>query len=275
MPDRSHPEFAPVQDIAQRFEKHFGTAPELAIVLGSGLGPVVDAMRDTQEVSFTELGLPQSTVAGHAGHAIVGHFAGRRTLIMSGRVHAYEGLPMPQLVRGVRAMHLWGVKHLLLTNSAGGISQGLEPGEVVMITDHLNLLGDSPLRGPAYATRFPDMGNAYSSRMRKILATVAEREGIPLHSGVYAATMGPSYETPAEVQAAHRMGADMVGMSTVPEILAAAELGFEATAITVVSNRAAGLSDEFLTHEEVQVIAGRAARRVVALLEGAVPEWVA
>lgn len=268
----SHPEHAPVQAAAEALRQHFGDAPPTAIVLGSGLGPVVDRVVGAVPVGFAALGLPTSGVVGHAGRVVRGTLGGHEVAVLSGRVHLYEGWTAGEVVRGVRALGAWGVRHLVLTCSAGGISAGLEPGALVALCDHVNLMGDNPLRGPLYGdTRFPDLQRAYDARLRRVLLDVARERGVPMAEGVYAAMMGPSYETPAEIRMLRAMGADVVGMSTVPEILAAAQLGLTTAAIAVVSNRAAGLGGGAeLTHDEVTEISGRAAVRLADVLEVAV-----
>ncbi len=266
-----HPEEKPVNEVAKRLQATFGDAPPTAIVLGSGLGPVVERAHVVAEVPSAELGLPVSTVVGHAGRVYRGQLGHREVLLLSGRVHMYEGYSPDEVVRGVRALHRWGVKQLLLTCSAGGIAAGLEPGALVALADHINLQGENPLRGPAWgAVRFPDLTFAHHPQLREVLLASAKEAGVPMVEGVYAAMMGPSYETPAEIRMLRAMGADVVGMSTVPEILAAAQSGMPAAAVAVVSNRAAGLARGPLTHEEVTENAGRAAHGLASVFELAV-----
>lgn len=254
-------------------ERRFGEAPEVAIVLGSGFGPVVQRLSDVDTALSTEFGLPQSTVAGHAGEVVVGGLSGVRVVALSGRVHLYEGLPAATVVRGVRALHAWGVKQLLLTCSAGGITPTLTPGSLVLVSDHINLQGDSPLKGPAYAERFPDMTGAYQTGLGAALERAADAIGVALQHGVYAAMPGPAYETPAEVRMARIVGADMVGMSTAPEALAAVELGFPLCAVAVVSNVAAGLSNEALLHDDVTHVTGAATVDFARVLEVALADY--
>jgi purine-nucleoside phosphorylase len=259
-----HPEERPVQSIVDQLTARFGSAPPTAIVLGSGLGPVVAQVDKQGEASFHELGLPSSSVVGHAGRAIRGRLGNAELMLLSGRIHLYEGYSAAEVVRGVRAMHRWGVKQMLFTCSAGGIAAGLEPGTLVSLTDHINFQGDNPLRGPTWGgVRFPDVTYAHHPGLREKLREAAREVGVPLYDGVYGAMMGPAYETPAEIRMLRTVGADVVGMSTVPEILAAAQVGMPAAAIAVVSNRAAGLSTAPLTHDEVTDIAGRAAQHLV------------
>lgn len=269
-----HPEEGPVSAIAQAMQEQLGDAPPVAMVLGSGLGGLVDRIDVRRSVPSSELGLPQSTVSGHAGRLLVGSLGGTDVAVLSGRVHLYEGYSPSEVVRYVRALHRWGVKRLLLTCSAGGMTEGMVPGTLALVTDHINMQGRSPLTGLKWGPeRFPDMGTAYDPQMRADLAETAAELGIPLREGVYVAMMGPAYETPAEIKMARICGADLVGMSTVPEVLAAVEAGFTVAALSVVSNLAAGMSGEPLTHEEVSVIAGRVGQQVADLFEKAVARW--
>jgi purine-nucleoside phosphorylase len=261
-----HSEETPVAGIAEALLKQLGSAPATALILGSGLGPVVEGLTVSAEAGYADLGLPQSRVAGHAGRAVRGVLGSVDVAVFSGRVHLYEGHSPDVVVRGVRALARWGVKRLILTCSVGGISTGFDPGTLVAISDHINLQGCSPLVGPAFGTRFPDMTYAYDPGIREALLGAAKKVGAPMREGVLAAVMGPSYETPAEIRMIQVMGADIVGMSTVPEILAASEVGMTAAAIGVVSNRAAGLSGGSLSHSEVTENAGEAAAHVANLL---------
>jgi len=262
-----HPEESPVAGIADRLSAHLGPPPPTALILGSGLGPVVDAIDVTKRASFEELGLPQSTVAGHAGHAVRGSLGNADVVVLSGRIHLYEGHAPAVVIRGVRSLAKWGVRRLILTCSVGGITPGFDPGTLVAISDHLNLQGVNPLVGPAYATRFPDMTFAYDPDLRREILAAAKRVDAPVLEGVLAAVMGPCYETPAEIRMVRTMGADIVGMSTVPEVIAAAEVGLVTAAIGVISNRAAGLSGLSLNHDEVTENAGDAAIHVAAVLK--------
>ena len=268
-----HPEKGPVQHTAEQMQKHLGDAPATAIVLGSGLGLVAERVEVRARVSTADLGLPRSTVKGHAGELLVGELAGASVAVLSGRVHLYEGITPGEVVRYVRALHEWGVKRLLLTCSAGAVNTDFQPGDLVLITDHLNFQGTSPLLGPVFGgTRFPDMSNAYSQTLRAALKSAAKETGLPLGEGVYAAMMGPAYETPAEIRMVRVCGGDLVGMSTAPEILAAAELGFEAAAIGFVSNMAAGLGDGALSHQEVMDLANERGKDLAELLEHVLPQ---
>lgn len=267
---QDHPETPAVQHARTRLVELLGTAPDNALVLGSGLGAVVDAFEDTTAIESTEAGFPQSTVAGHAGRLVRGTLGGASVVAVSGRVHLYEGLPPAVVVRGVRALAAWGVKRIVFTASVGGITEGLDPGALMLVTDHLNLQGTNPLFGRAYGTRFPDLSTAYDPAMCQVLREAADDVGVPLAEGVYAAMPGPSYETPAEVRMLRMLGADVVGMSTVPEVIAANAIGLPAAAVAVVSNRAAGLSGEALHHGEVTENANLVAARLATLFSAAI-----
>ena len=242
----------------------------MAIVLGSGLGVLEERMEIERSASFGALGLPESTVQGHAGRMVVGYLGRTRIVAVSGRVHLYEGHTPARVVRYVRALHGWGVRRLILTCSAGGVSEGMEPGALVLIRDHLNLMGASPLVGPMFgAVRFPDMTTPYDPQLSARIVRAASEVEVPLQEGIYAAMMGPAYETPAEVRMVRSLGADLVGMSTVPEVLAAAELGLPTAALAVVSNKASGLSAQPLSHDEVTEAARQVAESFCRVLERA------
>lgn len=261
-----HPEAEPVQQVARALQSAFGDPPETAITLGSGLGILVDAMANLQSVPYPELGLPASGVVGHAGVAHVGSLGGHRILALAGRKHLYEGVDPGVVVRYVRAVHAWGVKRLILTCSVGGIRAGFGPGDLVVVSDHLNFQRTNPLVGPAYGTRFPDLSEAYDPALRRQLLDAARAAGATVHEGVLAAMNGPSYETPAEVRMLGHVGADIVGMSTVPEILSAAEIGLMSAVLAVVSNPAAGIGSSKLTHDDVTETANAAGHNMVDTL---------
>lgn len=268
-----HPEAAAVQRSAEALQASLGDAPPTALVLGSGLGPVVDRFEQTRSVASTEVGFPQSSVAGHAGRLVCGTLGGAPLVAMSGRVHLYEGLPFARVVHGIRSLAAWGVQQVVLTASVGGITEGLEPGQVMLVTDHLNLQGQNPLTGPAYGERFPDLTTAYAPRLCEVLRGSAAEVGLTLHEGIYAAMPGPSYETPAEVRMLRMLGADVVGMSTVPEVIAANAIGLPVAAIAVVSNRAAGLASGALHHGEVTENANKVASGLADLFTHAIQRF--
>jgi purine-nucleoside phosphorylase len=245
-------------------------APEVGIVLGSGLGALADAVEDRVSVETAELpGYPVSDVEGHAGALVSGALAGRRVLVFRGRVHYYEGFSLAEVAFPVRVLAALGGRTLILTCAAGGIADGLEPGSLMLLRDHLNLMGGSPLRGPndgALGPRFPDMTGVYDPGLRASAREAAAELGIPLEEGVYAAFHGPEYETPAEIRMARSLGADAVGMSTVPEAIAARHAGLRVAAIALVTNRAAGLAAGPLSHDEVLEAGRRASASVAALV---------
>ena len=248
--------------------------PAVGVVLGSGLGGFVDRLEQAAPIPYAEMpGFPVSRVPGHVGRLVVGELPtpdGPIPLVaMQGRVHAYEGWPAADVAFGVRVLFALGVKTLVVTNAAGGIAPSLRPGDLVRITDHLNLTGQNPLTGlndDALGPRFPDMSEPYDLRLGALLEEAAAEVGVTLRAGVYAGLAGPSYETPAEIRMLRTLGADLVGMSTVHEVIAAHHQGVRVAGISVVTNAAAGLSESRLTHEEVQARAEQARPRLEALL---------
>ena len=232
-----------------------GPRPTVALVLGSGLGVLADALEHPRIVPYGQIpGFPSTTVAGHAGNLIVGDLAGVRVAAFQGRFHHYEGHELATTTFPIRLAARLGARTLILTAATGGIAPGLGPGSLVVLSDHLNLIGSNPLRGPnddRLGPRFPDMTAVYSARLRKIAIEQASTLGIDLREGVYACLPGPSYETPAEIRMLRALGADVVGMSTVPEAIVARHSGMEVLAFAVVSNAAAGLGGQPITHAEV------------------------
>jgi purine-nucleoside phosphorylase len=258
-----------------------GAAPRVALVLGSGLGSYAETLLGSRQVGYEELGFPRSCVPGHAGRLFYGRArdatgrAGLEVLAMQGRVHAYEGHDLQTVVLPVRALVQAGCEVVLLTNAAGGIGQGLAAGDLVLLSDHLNLVGGSPLRGendPTLGPRFPDMTRVYDADLRALAERVAARQQLKLPSGVYACGLGPQYETPAEVRMLRTLGADLVGMSTVPEAIAARHMGARVLAISCVTNLAAGISAHPLSHDEVTQTASRVRAAFTGLLDGILAE---
>lgn len=251
------------------------TAPRVGIVLGSGLGGFVDAIDDAVEIPYADIpGWPVSTAVGHAGTLVLGSFGGVAVAAMKGRAHLYEGHPPAKVVFGVRVLGLLGIDTLVLTNACGAIDTTLEPGRLVLITDHLNLQGTSPLVGPnddGLGPRFPDMSDAYDPGLRAAALAAAARLGLELGEGVYAAWLGPAFETPAEIRMLRTLGADLVGMSTVPEVLTARHMGIRCLAVSCVTNMAAGVLPEPIEHDRVLEVGARAAVDLVALLRELVP----
>jgi purine-nucleoside phosphorylase len=248
--------------------------PDVAIVLGSGLGAFADSLTDPVSLPYDTLPhWPQSTVVGHAGRLVMGYAAGKHVAALSGRVHVYEGHPMATVVFPVRVMARLGVPSLILTNAAGGINTGFGQGALMVIDDHINLMGSNPLIGAnddQMGPRFPDMSEVYSHRLRGIAVEAAREAGIAVRNGVYVAVHGPSYETPAEIRAFRTMGADAVGMSTVPEAIAARHMGMEVLGISCITNMAAGVLNQTLVHDEVMETARRVRGSFIALLEGVI-----
>jgi purine-nucleoside phosphorylase len=248
--------------------------PAIGLVLGSGLGGFADRLARSTVIAYEEMpGFPISRVPGHAGRIVVGELEGPDGAVplvaLQGRVHAYEGWSAADVAFGVRVLFSVGVKTLVVTNASGGIAAGLAPGDLVRITDHLNLTGQNPLTGTnddAVGPRFPDMSEAYDPALGAQLEAAAGEVGVALKTGVYAGLPGPSYETPAEIRMLRTLGADLVGMSTVHEVIAARHQGVRVAGVSVVTNAAAGLSPERLSHEEVQVRAAAARPRLEALL---------
>lgn len=240
--------------------------PDTAVVLGSGLGAVVDAFDAELEVPYAEVpGLSAATVPGHAGRLVlVRDAAGRRLLFAQGRRHLYEGLTAAEVAAGVRVLHGLGVRRLVLTNAAGCLNPAFAVGDLMLISDHLNLQGDSPLRGGPH---FHDMSEVYDAAWRRAFHEAAGRLGQALREGVYAAVQGPQYETPAEVRMLGRLGADAVGMSTVPEAIQARALGMQVAGISMLTNWAAGLAPGNLHHDEVVAVGRAASTRLAALLQ--------
>jgi purine-nucleoside phosphorylase len=261
-----------VQAAAERL-RAFGV-PDVAIVLGSGLGDFADGLADAMTTPYGEIPhWPASAVIGHAGKLVVGTLRGKKVAALSGRAHFYEGHDLRTVTFATRVLGVLGVKTIVLTNAAGGINTNLKPGTLMVIDDHINLLGGSPLLGPnedRFGVRFPDMTEVYSKRLRGIADEAARTVGVPVAHGVYVALHGPSYETPAEIRFLRTIGADAVGMSTVPEALAARHMGMEVLGISCITNPAAGVLPEPLHHDEVMEVARRVKGAFSALLEGIV-----
>jgi purine-nucleoside phosphorylase len=243
--------------------------PRIAIVLGSGLGSFADEFDDAVGIPYEEIpGFARSTAQGHAGRLVVGTVDEVPVVAMQGRVHYYEGYSLEQVTFPVRTFKLLGVKTLILTNASGGINVQLNQGALMVISDHLNLMGDNPLRGPndeRFGPRFPDMSAVYAPELQQIVIEEARTIGVEVRRGIYGALSGPSYETPSEIHLLRNLGADAVGMSTVPEAIVARHMGMEVLGISCITNMAAGISDEPINHEEVMATGDRV-REVFALL---------
>lgn len=247
--------------------------PQIAVILGSGLGSLVDDLSIETTVPYRDIPeFPISTVAGHAGQLVLGTLAGKQLVVMQGRFHAYEGYALSNVVFPVRVMQALGAQSLIVTNAAGGLNPSFSPGDVMLITDHINTMGSNPLIGPnpdEIGPRFPDLSQAYNAKLRSLALEVAQREGITLQSGVYIACLGPSYETPAERRYLRLIGGDAVGMSTVPEVIAANHAGMHVLGLSAITNIATGAADQQAdSHEEVVAVAKIAGEKLVRLVGG-------
>lgn len=246
--------------------------PDVAIVLGSGLGDFADRLTDATTTRYGDIpNWPAAAVIGHTGKLVIGTLAGKRVAAIAGRAHYYEGIDLATVTLPIRVMGLLGVRTLILTNAAGGVNVAFAPGTLMVIDDHLNLLGNNPLLGPndeRFGVRFPDMTEVYSQRLRDTADTASRATGVPVAHGVYAALQGPSYETPAEIRYLRTIGADAVGMSTVPEALVARHMSIEVLGLSCITNPAAGVLPEPLKHDEVMDVAKRVRGDFARLLEG-------
>ncbi len=244
-----------IEEATRYLEGHITAKPAIGVVLGSGLGAFADELSDRVDIPYTDIpGWPGSTAVGHAGKLILGSIGGVNAAVMAGRAHLYEGYTPAQVTYGVRVLRSLGVHSMVFTNAAGGINLALERGGLVLITDHINLQGANPLVGPnddSLGPRFPDMSDAYARQYRDIAKAVAAQLCIPIGEGVYAAMLGPSYETPAEIRYLRAIGADVVGMSTALEVIAANHMGMKVLGISCVTNMAAGILGQKINHEEV------------------------
>ena len=273
--------FDQVSEAAAFLRARISASPRLGIVLGSGLGAVADAVENPVFVPYADIPhFPQSTVVGHSGRIVAGNLGGVPVLVMQGRVHFYEGYTPAQVTFPMRVLGALGLQAVILTNAAGGISPDYSIGELVVLADHINLMGWNPLTGPneprfacvpGSGLRFFDMTEAYSKKLRAIAHAAAAAENIDLDEGVYLATGGPSFETPAEIRAFRTMGATLVGMSTVPETIVARHMGMEVLGISCVTNLAAGLGAEKLSHEEVFAAGRQVEHRLASLLKRIAP----
>lgn len=255
----------------EHLRERLGTRPRVALILGSGLGALAEQIESAAAVAYEEIpGFASSTVVGHKGRLVAGRLAGVEVLAFQGRYHAYEGHAPGALAVPVRTARALGASTLIVTCAAGGVNRTFEPGTLMLITDHLNLMGRNPLLGPVRQDeiRFPDMTDAYDRELREVAGAVARDEGIDLTEGVYAAVLGPSFETPAEIRMLDRLGADAVGMSTVPEVIAARAGGLRVLGIALITNAAAGISGAPLDHEEVLAAGAEAAERFQRLVLG-------
>ena len=266
----------PLAETVHFLRERITRAPHAVLVLGSGLGGMADEIEDAVRIPFGEIpGFPRRTqeLAGHAGQLVAGRLEGVEVAAMQGRFHLYEGWQPGDVALPVRALAALGAQTMVLTNAAGGIRPGFMPGDLMLIADHINLMFSNPLIGQTFPgeTRFPDMSDPYDAGFRREAGEVARELRIPVVEGVYAAVLGPSYETPAEIRMLARMGADAVGMSTVPEVLVARAIGIRCLGISCITNLAAGLGGERLSHDEVMEEGARVRDRLAALVRGVLP----
>ena len=264
--------FDRVEEAAAGVRGRVGDPPKIAIVLGSGLGAFAESLADATVVPYGDLPhWPPSAIIGHAGKLVAGTAAGKRVIALSGRAHFYEGHDLRTVTFATRVLGRLGVKTLILTNAAGGINLRFGQGALMVIDDHINLLGTNPLIGPnedRFGLRFPDMSDVYSRRLRALADDAARASGVAVEHGVYVAVTGPSYETPAEIRAFRTLGADAVGMSTIPEAIVARHMEIEVLGISCISNMAAGILPQPVTAEEVIETTNRVRDQFIALLEG-------
>jgi purine-nucleoside phosphorylase len=264
-----------IQDATRYLQQRIAVRPSVAVVLGSGLGAFAGELDGPTPIPYAEIpGWPQSTAVGHAGKLVFGTLGGINIVVMAGRSHLYEGYTPARVAFGVRVLRSLGARSLVVTNAAGGINLDYGQGALVLISDHINLQGVNPLAGANeddLGPRFPDMTEAYSQRFREIARTAAAEIGYELKEGVYAAMLGPSYETPAEIRFLRTIGADLVGMSTVAEVIAANHMGMKVLAISCVTNMAAGILPHKINHEEVLETGARVRGTLVALLKRVIP----
>ncbi|HZC22714.1 MAG TPA: purine-nucleoside phosphorylase [Candidatus Binatia bacterium] len=275
MPDQ----FTQADNAAKLILARTPLCPKIGLVLGSGLGAFADSLSDAARIPYADIpSFPQSTAIGHAGRMVIGNAGNVPVAAMQGRVHQYEGYTAQEVSFPIRVFARMGINAVILTNAAGGINLGYAQGALVLIRDHINLQGTNPLLGPnddRFGVRFPDMTHAYSRAFREIAREEAAKQSLILHEGVYAALLGPSYETPAEIEYLRRIGADLVGMSTVAEVIAARHLGLNVLAISCVTNMAAGILDQPLSHAEVMETGERVRTVFESLLRAVLPRVAA
>lgn len=267
-----------IREATEAIQSRSTTCPRVGVILGSGLGPVADLTTEATILPYSEIPHFHGTsVEGHAGRMVLGNFEGVPCVFLQGRFHRYEGYPMEDVVFPTRVICGLGIETLILTNAAGGVNTDFQPRDIMMITDHINLMGDNPLRGAnlqELGPRFPDMTEAYNRKCNSIIADTAKDLKLKLHQGVYAGLLGPTYETPAEIRMLRTLGADAVGMSTVPESIAANHLGVQVVGLSCITNLAAGISDDKLTHQEVMDNAQSGADALKALLKASIPKMI-
>ena len=260
-----------IKESANFIKSQIPEVPKIAITLGSGLGNFRNKIQELKVIPYEEIpGFKRTSVAGHSGELLFGKIDQTSVICLSGRYHAYEGYDQSQVVFPARVMKFLGVKYMLLTNAAGGINSDYNPGDLVLIHDHINMTGRNPLVGPNHeelGPRFPDMSNTYNKDFRELIKKCAENEKVKINKGTYVGVLGPTYETPAEIKMFKAIGGDLVGMSTVPEAIAAHHCGLIVAGISCVTNMAAGLKDEVLAHDDVKEQAQKATEKFSTLVE--------
>lgn len=266
-----------IDEAASYIRNHIDFTPQIAIILGSGLGPLAGEITSPVVMKYSDIPhFKASAVAGHAGELIAGTIDGRKVLVMNGRFHYYEGHPMEIVTLPIRVFARLGIRNLLVTNAAGGIADRLNPGSVMLITDHLSMMCPSPLIGPnldEFGPRFPDMTDVYTPELLDIARHAAAVSGVSVEEGVYCYFHGPQYETPAEIRAVRALGADAAGMSTVPEAIVARHCGMRILGISLITNKAAGLGNGGLSHTEVNETANSSEERIIRLVHQILDEW--
>ena len=266
-----------IKEAGEYIKQKIGKTPQIAIILGSGLGALVNEIKESLEIDYNDIpGFPVTTVEGHEGKLVFGKIGDKYILAMKGRFHYYEGYDVSKVVFAVRVFKTMGINNLVVTNAAGGINKDFNPGDLMIIKDHIGFFAPSALRGKninEFGVRFPDMSKAYNGELIQLCKDAASKEGINVREGVYIFAKGPMYETPAEIRAMSILGADAVGMSTVPEVTVANHAGMNILGISCITNMAAGILDEPLSHEGVMEIAKIAEKNFVALVKRVITDW--
>ncbi len=266
-----------IKEAGEYIKQKIGKTPQIAIILGSGLGALVNEIKESLEIDYNDIpGFPVTTVEGHEGKLVFGKIGDKYILAMKGRFHYYEGYDVSKVVFAIRVFKFMGINNLIVTNAAGGINKDFNPGDLMIIKDHISFFAPSALRGAnidEFGVRFPDMSKAYNPELIQLCKDAASKEGINVREGVYIFAKGPMYETPAEIRAMSILGADAVGMSTVPEVTVANHAGMNILGISCITNMAAGILDEPLSHEGVMEVAKIAEKNFVSLVKRVITDW--
>lgn len=260
-----------LEETVEYIKKKVISRPTIGLILGSGLGVLATEVNNRETIRYSDIpNFPVSTVEGHAGQLVFGELAGKQVVLMQGRFHYYEGYSLQQIVYPVRVMKSLGVNTIIVTNAAGGVNTDFKPGDLMLISDHINLMGTNPLIGQnfdSFGPRFPDMSEAYNKEMLELAENIAKKHGLNYRKGIYVALTGPSYETPAEIRYLRGIGGDAVGMSTVPEVIVANHCGMKVLGISCITNMAAGVLPQKLTHDEVMETANRVRNQFITLVK--------